>query len=232
MTEDLERVKREALEQSRELIAMVDAEQEKDRAAGASGSTPVPAPDLGPNPTGVQILRAAAEVCRAEATAQDEPKMIDQANWFDQVADQAEAIEADGHAYAGIGLSTAREILGLDPDSSQPTAEELTGAQYALNVRFILRDAAAAAAFDALVDQLMHGIRAEPGTWIYNTWTPEGEPLVRMFYEVYADRVAFEEHEAQPHTQHFLAEREQHLERFEVTYLNTDRAPKPEGAAE
>ncbi|MGW7636123.1 putative quinol monooxygenase [Streptomyces decoyicus] len=187
---------------------------------------PVPPPDLGPDPTTAQILRAAAEVCRNEGAVQSNALILGQAEWFERIADQVEKEDADGQAHEPIGLSMAREILGLDPDSSQLTAEELTGARYALNVRFTLRDAAAAAAFDELVDQLMDGIRTEPGTWIYNTWTPEDEPLVRMFYEVYADREAFDAHEAQPHTRKFLAEREQHLERFEVTYLNTDRTSK------
>lgn len=80
---------------------------------------PVLPPDLGPDPTDVQILRAAAEVCRAEATAQGEPKLVDQAVWFDQAADQREAPEADNHPHETIGLGTAREILGLDPDSSR-----------------------------------------------------------------------------------------------------------------
>lgn len=82
---------------------------------------PVPVPDLGPDPTDVQILRAAAGVCRAEAAAQDEPTLIDQAGWFDRVADQAETPEDDGHPFECIGLRTAREILGLDPDSSLDT---------------------------------------------------------------------------------------------------------------
>jgi quinol monooxygenase YgiN len=83
------------------------------------------------------------------------------------------------------------------------------GNGFALVVRFVLRDLAAATAFDALCAETLEGItRNEPGTLAYVTHTPVGEPLVRVFYELYKDRAAFEAHEAQPHTQRFLTERE------------------------
>lgn len=185
---------------------------------------PVPIPDLGPDPTPAQILRAAAQAFRAESEAQSEPKMLDHADWYDQAAERAEREQSAGRTYDGAELSTAREIVGLDPDSSVPTTEELIGERYALRVRFTLRDEAAAAAFDGLLAPLVEGIRTEPGTWIYNIWTPEDEPLVREFYELYADRAAFEAHEAQPHTRTFLSAREQHLSSFEVTYLGDEAA--------
>jgi quinol monooxygenase YgiN len=92
---------------------------------------------------------------------------------------------------------------------------------YGLVVRFALRDERAAEAFDALCARTLDGIRtSEPGTLAYVVHEPEGEPLVRVFYELYADRAAFDAHEAQPHTQRFLAEREQYLVGVEVTFLD------------
>ena len=41
---------------------------------------------------------------------------------------------------------------------------------------------------------------AEPGTLVYQPYTVEGEPLARIFYEVYRDRAAHADHELQPHT--------------------------------
>lgn len=38
--------------------------------------------------------------------------------------------------------------------------------------------------------------------------------------ELCADRAAFDAHEAQPHTQRFLSEREQYLAGVEVTFLD------------
>jgi quinol monooxygenase YgiN len=92
---------------------------------------------------------------------------------------------------------------------------------FGLVVRFTLRDEDATSAFDALVAQTIDGIKAhEPGTLAYLVHTVEGEPRVRIFYELYVDRAAFEQHEEQPHTRHFLAEREQHLANVEVTFLH------------
>jgi quinol monooxygenase YgiN len=92
---------------------------------------------------------------------------------------------------------------------------------FGLVVRFRLRNQQAATAFDYLCADTLEGIKAqEPGTLTYVTHTPVDEPLVRVFYELYADRAAFEAHEAQPHTKRFLTEREQYLAGAEVTFLN------------
>ncbi|WP_327429764.1 putative quinol monooxygenase [Streptomyces sp. NBC_01236] len=93
---------------------------------------------------------------------------------------------------------------------------------FGLVVRFTLRDQDAATAFDDLCVGTLEGIKAqEPGTLTYVTHIPVDEPLIRVFYELYADRAAFEAHEAQPHTKRFLAEREQYLAGVEVTFLNS-----------
>ncbi|MBA8795264.1 quinol monooxygenase YgiN [Friedmanniella endophytica] len=77
---------------------------------------------------------------------------------------------------------------------------------FALVVRFDLRDAEAADAFDALLAETLPLItEREPGTLVYATHTPQDAPLARIFYEVYADREAHAAHEATPHTSRFLA---------------------------
>ncbi|MGW5851843.1 putative quinol monooxygenase [Streptomyces sp. NPDC055254] len=91
---------------------------------------------------------------------------------------------------------------------------------YALVVRFTLRDTSAARQFDDLVALAIEGIRTEAGTLVYAVHTPVDEPLVRVFYELYTDRDAFQAHEDQAHTQHFLAAREALLSNVEVTFLN------------
>lgn len=90
---------------------------------------------------------------------------------------------------------------------------------FGLVVRFDLKDEAAAEAFDALVAKTAEGIRSEPGTLLYIVNRVEGAPLSRVFYEVYADREAFEAHEATPHVKHFLAEREQYISDLRVEFL-------------
>ncbi|KJY42999.1 antibiotic biosynthesis monooxygenase [Streptomyces sp. NRRL B-1568] len=91
---------------------------------------------------------------------------------------------------------------------------------FGLVVRFTLRDAEAADAFDELVSRTLNGIRQhEPGTVVYvNHRVPE-EPNVRVFYELYRDRAAFDAHEQQPHTKHFLEEREKFVTKTDVTFL-------------
>ncbi|NGN63155.1 antibiotic biosynthesis monooxygenase [Streptomyces sp. A7024] len=91
-----------------------------------------------------------------------------------------------------------------------------------------MKDEASAQSFDQLASETLEGIRDhESGTLVYVVHTPEGEPLTRIFYELYADRSAFDRHEQQPHVKHFLAEREQHLAATEVTYLAEVAGKRP-----
>lgn len=77
---------------------------------------------------------------------------------------------------------------------------------HTLIVRFDLPDAAAAERFDELTAATVPLIRSrEPGTLTYQPYTVEGEPLARVFFEVYRDREAQAEHERHPHTAEFLA---------------------------
>jgi quinol monooxygenase YgiN len=90
---------------------------------------------------------------------------------------------------------------------------------FGLMVRFRLRPDGAAG-FDRLVDETLPLIKAhEPGTLIYTVHTVEGDPDARVFYELYRDRHAFEEHERQAHVQRFLVRREEHLAGIEVDFL-------------
>jgi quinol monooxygenase YgiN len=98
---------------------------------------------------------------------------------------------------------------------------------FALNVRFTTRDADAAQRFDALVARTLEGIRDEPGTLVYVVHTPQDEPLVRVFYELYADYDAFQAHEAQEYTKQMLAEREQYLTSTEVEFMTELTGKRP-----
>ncbi|MEU1524866.1 antibiotic biosynthesis monooxygenase [Nocardia rhamnosiphila] len=91
---------------------------------------------------------------------------------------------------------------------------------FALVVRFNLKDADAAEAFDRLVAETAEGItESEPGTLVYATHRVTDAPLSRVFYEVYRDREAFEEHEQQPHTRRFLDRRADYVADFRVEFL-------------
>ena len=91
---------------------------------------------------------------------------------------------------------------------------------FGLSVRFTCKDPQSAEGFDALVAETVPQIRQnEPGTLVYAVHTVEGKPLERIFYELYRDRAAFDAHEEQPHTRHFLAARGKFLDSVEVDFL-------------
>ncbi len=91
---------------------------------------------------------------------------------------------------------------------------------FGLCVRFTCKDEASAEAYDRLVAETIEGIKAsEPGTLVYASHRVEGQPLQRMFYELYRDEAAFDAHGAAPHTRRYLAERDQYLASTEVDRL-------------
>jgi quinol monooxygenase YgiN len=84
---------------------------------------------------------------------------------------------------------------------------------FGLSVRFDLRPGAGES-FDRLIAEIAPLIASEePGTFVYATHTVEDEPDGRVFYELYRDREAFEDHEQKEHIRRFLLEREQYLVR-------------------
>lgn len=93
-------------------------------------------------------------------------------------------------------------------------------AHFGLLVHFHLKPDAGPA-FDQLVKDTVEKIRtSEPGTLVYACHHVEGEPDARIFYELYQDRNAFERHEAQPHTQRFLSERDHYVAGAKVNFLS------------
>lgn len=91
---------------------------------------------------------------------------------------------------------------------------------FGLVVRFALK-AGAGEGFDRLVGETAPLIQsAEPGTLIYTCHEVDGDPDARIFYELYQDRDAFDEHERQEHVRRFLAEREQYLDGTRVEFLS------------
>ena len=95
---------------------------------------------------------------------------------------------------------------------------------FTLVVRFDLPDPWAADAFDELTAAAVPLIHEqEPGTLIYETYAVEGEPLARLFYEVYLDRDAHAEHERQPHTAAYLAAVRAIVTQTRVEYLSPMR---------
>ena len=91
---------------------------------------------------------------------------------------------------------------------------------FALVVRFDCRDEAAAMRFDELTAVAVRQItEREEGTLVYATAAVDGEPLARVFYEVYRDRAAFTAHEAAEHVRQFHAAKDPLLTRTRVEFL-------------
>jgi quinol monooxygenase YgiN len=91
---------------------------------------------------------------------------------------------------------------------------------FGLCVRFTCKDQASAEAYDRLVAETVEGIKAhEPGTLVYAAHTVKGQPLQRVFYELYQDEEAFHAHEAAPHTRRFLEQRDLYVTSTEVDWL-------------
>jgi quinol monooxygenase YgiN len=91
---------------------------------------------------------------------------------------------------------------------------------YGLCVRFTCKDEASAEAYDRLVAETVEAIKAnEPGTLVYASHLVYGQPLQRIFYELYRDKAALEAHEAAPHTRRYLAERDRYLASTQVDRL-------------
>jgi quinol monooxygenase YgiN len=91
---------------------------------------------------------------------------------------------------------------------------------FGLCVRFTCKDETSAKAYDRLVAETIEAIKAhEPGTLVYASHLVDGQPLQRIFYELYRDEAAFKAHGETPHTRRYLAERDQYLASTEVDYL-------------
>jgi quinol monooxygenase YgiN len=101
------------------------------------------------------------------------------------------------------------------------------GQPFALVVRFTVLPGSEGA-FDDLVATTAVGIRSnEPGTLVYACHRVEGAPRQRIFYELYTNKAAFEAHESQDHTRHFLAAREPLLKSTEVDFLTLEGGKTP-----
>ena len=110
-------------------------------------------------------------------------------------------------------------MSGVEPGAEPAIA--LQQPQFVIVVRFDVRDEAAAVAFDELTAEALPHIRAEePGTLMYAVHQVDDAPLSRVFYEVYADREAHRQHEANPPTAQFLAAIQEHLTQVRAEFLS------------
>jgi quinol monooxygenase YgiN len=92
---------------------------------------------------------------------------------------------------------------------------------FALFVRFDLRPGAADG-FDALVNEMLPLVRShEPGTLVYVCTKDLAAPeSARLFFELYRDRAAFDDHERQEHVARFLTARGEFVAYVRVEFVD------------
>jgi quinol monooxygenase YgiN len=90
--------------------------------------------------------------------------------------------------------------------------------------------------FDRAADDVAEQVRAgEPDTLVYVIHTVPKAPMQRIFYEVYRDRAAYEQHEKQPYVQRFVAARRPYVLATNVIELRLKYAkvsPLPQAEAQ
>jgi quinol monooxygenase YgiN len=90
--------------------------------------------------------------------------------------------------------------------------------------------------FDRAADEVAEQVRAnEPGTLVYVIHTVPKAPMQRIFYEVYRDRPAFEQHEKQAYVQRFVTVRRPYVLATNVIELRLKYAkvsPLPQAEAQ
>lgn len=79
--------------------------------------------------------------------------------------------------------------------------------------------------FDALAERVVEDVRAhEPDALVYAVHSVPNAPMQRIFYEVYRDNTAYEEHKRHTYIQRFEAERAEFVLATNVIELGTQQA--------
>ncbi|MFJ9552142.1 putative quinol monooxygenase [Streptomyces erythrochromogenes] len=86
-------------------------------------------------------------------------------------------------------------------------------------MRFSLKDDECARQFDVLAEETTQEVRAERGALVHAVHAPAGQPLLRVLYELYVNRAAFDTHEEQAHNRYFVEAREQYLAGTSAVFL-------------
>ncbi len=141
------------------------------------------------------------------------PPPVPPPDWYPPVtADRAFTPLPGPAAAAAAAAATAAAVeaegIGFGPDAAPAGAPGAApGRPYGRILIFTLLEDRTAD-FDRLAEQAAEEVRTgEPGTLVYVIHLVPNAPLQRIFYEIYADRAAFDSHENQPYMQRFVAER-------------------------
>jgi quinol monooxygenase YgiN len=109
-------------------------------------------------------------------------------------------------AVAAAAAAAAAAVTGPEPAVGQAADQEATQRLYGLIAIYTLAEGTTAD-FDALAERVVAEVRAnEPDALVYAVHSVPNAEMQRIFYEVYRDRMAYEDHKRQPHIQRFEAD--------------------------
>ena len=104
---------------------------------------------------------------------------------------------------AAAAAAAAAAATGPEPAVDGPADPDATQRLYGLIAIYTLAEGTTAD-FDALAEQVVAQVRAnEPDALVYAVHSVPNAEMQRIFYEVYRDRMAYEDHKRQPHIQRF-----------------------------
>lgn len=122
------------------------------------------------------------------------------------------------------GDGARRSGASARPPQPPPIAPIPGREPYGLIAIFTLVEGADGA-FDRLTERTVHAVReGEPGTLLFSCHTVANMPQQRIFYELYRDRQAYEDHQRQPHVQRFSVERRPYVLATNVIELKLNAA--------
>src|SRR5205823_483119 len=120
--------------------------------------------------------------------------------------------------------AAAAAATGPEPALAGPADQEATQRLYGLIAIYTLAEGAAAD-FDALAEEVVAEVRAsEPDTLVYAVHSVPNAEMQRIFYEVYRDRMAYEDHKRRPHIQRFEVDSGQQVLATNVIELGMQQA--------
>jgi len=131
---------------------------------------------------------------------------------------------AGAAAAAQAAAAAAAAATGPGPAAQGAADHEATQRLYGLIVIYTLADGTTAE-FDALAETVVAEVRAsEPDALVYAVHSVPNAQMQRIFYEVYRDRMAYEDHKRQPHIHRFEADSGPYVLATNVIQLGTQQA--------
>jgi quinol monooxygenase YgiN len=127
-------------------------------------------------------------------------------------------------AGAVAAAAAAAAVTGPEPAVEETADHEATQRLYGLIAIYTLAEGVTAD-FDALAERVVAEVRAnEPDALVYAVHSVPNAEMQRIFYEVYRDRMAYEDHKRQPHIQRFEADRRPYVLATNVIELGMQQA--------